>query len=208
LFKSSSAALPVAGLCLMLMGCATAVPDADSTPEPAAEQVVDAEPELNLNLSQQTPCHCTGHDDSTPDDTFLEKGYEALAGREYRDAVQYFQRYQRMESSPQADFEAAMALAYVKILPSSPYYNPGAALNTFRKLRKWNTDHMQLHPVTLLLRQSLYGFTLMDRQIADLEEDNAHLKEDKAHLKAELEKREAALKRLRELMVGQKGARS
>ena len=99
-----------------------------------------------------------------------------------------------------ASWEADIAIAYVSMLPSSPFFDANAARKSFRKLEKQLSEDMQLHPNARLMRESLEAFVVMDRHIADLENNNATLKED-------LEKREAALKRLRELTLGQKGSR-
>jgi hypothetical protein len=114
--------------------------------------------------------------------------------------VQYFQRYQRLESSPQSDWESAIAIAYVSILPRGPFYDPEAAREAFRKLRKVDTDEWELHETSQFMRQVLANFLTMYRHIDDLESANATLK-------ADLEKREDALRRLRELTLGQKGAK-
>ncbi len=67
------------------------------------------------------------------DYTFLEKGYRALLDGEYDEAMQHFQRYQRLESSPRADLEAGIAIAYVRMLPRSAFYDPVAARKDFTR---------------------------------------------------------------------------
>ncbi len=85
------------------------------------------------------------------------------------------------------------------MLPSSPFYDPDAAQRRYRRLSKQSVDGMDIHPYVLVMRESLEAFSVMNRHVADLESTNAILKED-------LAKREEALKRLRELTLGQKGS--
>ena len=119
---------------------------------------------------------------------------------EYRPPEQHFQRYQRLEKSATADWESSIAIAYISMLSSSPFYDAEAARKSYRKLKQEYADDMRVHDKTLIMAQSLESFVVMDRHIADLENNNATLKED-------LEKREEAIKRLRELTLGQRGAR-
>ena len=86
------------------------------------------------------------------------------------------------------------------MLSSSPFYDAEAARKSYRRLKQDYTEDMQVHEKTLIMAQSLESFVVLDRHIADLENNNATLKED-------LEKREEAIKRLRELTLGQRGGR-
>jgi len=155
-------------------------------------------PELTLNLPDEKTFTCV--EEVTEDYTFLEKGFSALAQGDHIEAVQHFQRYQRLEKSATAEWESSIAIAYISMLSSSPFYDAEAARKSYRKLKQEYADDMQVHDKTLIMAQSLESFVVMDRHIADLENNNATLKED-------LEKREEAIKRLRELTLGQKGAR-
>lgn len=191
-------------LALALQACTTAT-TAPPAPHPegdAASRVEqpEPEPELTLNLPDQESCRCVREDETKPDPTFLERGFAALADGDHIEAVQYFQRYQRLETSPQSDWESAIAIAYVSMLPRGPFYDPEAARESFRKLRKVDTDGWELHETSQFMRQVLANFLTMYRHIDDLESANATLK-------ADLEKREEALRRLRELTLGQKGAK-
>ena len=56
------------------------------------------------------------------DYTFLEKGLQSSEERAYLEALQYFQRYQRIEKSELATVESGIAIAYLSILPDSPYW--------------------------------------------------------------------------------------
>jgi len=164
-------------------------------PEPAEPEPV---PELTLNLPEEQDCTCV--EEVTRDYTFLEKGFSALAQGDHIEAVQHFQRYQRLEKSATAEWESSIAIAYISMLSSSPFYDAEAARKSYRKLKHEYAADMQVHDKTLIMAQSLESFVVMDRHIADLENNNTTLKED-------LEKREEAIKRLRELTLGQKGAR-
>ena len=189
------------GLALQACTTATKAPPAPQTEAsaPPAEQP-EPEPELTLNLPEQKNCTCVGDEKPKPDPTFLERGFTALADGDHIEAIQHFQRYQRLESSPQSDWESGIAIAYVSILPRGPFYDPEAAREAFRKLRKVDTDDWELHETSQFMRQVLANFLTMYRHIDDLESANATLK-------ADLEKREEALRRLRELTLGQKGAK-
>jgi hypothetical protein len=154
-------------------------------------------PELTLNLEEKK-CSCV--EQTVLDYTPLERGFTALALGQYIEAVQHFQRYQRLEKSPTADLEASIAIAYVSILPASPFYDVHEARKSYRRIREIPIDRMELHEQTLIMRQSLETFLVMERKIVEVNKDNASLK-------ADLEKREKALKRLRELALGQKGGR-
>ena len=114
--------------------------------------------------------------------------------------MQYFQRYQRLESSPQADWEAAIAIAYDSMLPRSPFYDPEAARKAYEELRGRESEEWLVHDKVLMMRDALETFAAMEREITRLESDNGILQED-------LAKREEALKRLRELTLGQKEGR-
>ena len=183
------ALLIIAGL--FLQACET-FPTAS---EPAEPEPV---PELTLNLPEEEQCTCV--EEVAADYTFLEKGFSALANGDHIEAVQHFQRYQRLEESETANWESGIAIAYVSMLSSSPFYDAEAARKSYRRLKQDYTEDMQVHEKTLIMAQSLESFVVLDRHIADLENNNATLKED-------LEKREEAIKRLRELTLGQRGGR-
>lgn len=199
---------PIA-LALLLQACATtpAPPTpAAAAPAAAAEQTAGAVapdvgkadvPELELNLPQQENCKCVAP--AAADYTFLEKGYRSLLDGEYRDAMEHFQRYQRLESSPRADLEAGIAIAYVQMLPRSSFYDPVLARSSFRVLREQNAKKLGVHDYTRLMRQSLLNLLELQDKIDELKVNNKTLKED-------LKKREEALKRLRDLTLSQKGA--
>ena len=131
-----------------------------------------------------------------PDYTFLDKGYRYLLDGEYGDAMEYFLRYQRLESSPRAQLEAGIAITYVQMLPRTNYYNPIVAGSSFRVLRKQNAKELKVHEYTRLMRQSLINMLKLQGSIDELSTSNTILQ-------ADLKKLEEALKRLRELTLSQ-----
>jgi len=179
---------------LLLQACATTpVPE-----EPAAKPDPQEVPELTLNLPEQQDCTCVATEQA--DYTFLEKGFSALVAGDHVEAVQHFQRYQRLESSPQAAWEAGIAIAYDSMLPSSPFYDQQAARKSYTRLKSEQVEGAQVHEKILLMQDSLEIFVAMQVQQSRVKGENAVLKE-------ELAKREEALKRLRELALGQKAAK-
>jgi hypothetical protein len=189
--------LPVLVLCLagaLLSGCA---PQPVAEAEPAAP--VPRNPDdvqLTLNMpAQDATCDCGSQE--TMDCTFLERGVRALAEGEHIEAVQYFQRYQRLEKSPLAQWESRLAIAYASMLPSSPFYDAEAARDSYVALQRDEPGGKKHHSI-VLMQQALETFVLMERHVEDLE-NRANM------LEGDLEKREQALKRLRELTLGQPG---
>lgn len=192
---------------LVLQACVAAVP---ATDQPAAQATVQTEvqatapeqkplAELTLNLPDQSAANCACTPATGVDRTFLDKGFSALAAGDHREAVNYFRRYQRLESSPAVDWEASIAIAYDKMLPDSPYYNWRAARESYLRLMREQPPGAPLHQQILLMRDALAIFSDLHVQINDLQKESDILTEN-------LEKREEALRRLRELTLGQKGA--
>lgn len=181
--------LATGALIFLIQACAPA-PVQEPVEAPTTEEV----PEITLNLPEENNCECVTEE--VADYTFLEKGYSALAAGDYVDAVQYFKSYQRLETSPEAIWEAGIAIAYVSSLPNSPFYSAEEARKSYLELSKQDWKSMNLHQQSLLMRQSLESSVIVERHVAELESSNATLRED-------LEKREDALKRLRELTLGQ-----
>ncbi|MEE4109193.1 MAG: hypothetical protein V2I24_07595 [Halieaceae bacterium] len=176
---------------LGLGGCTT--PPAPP-PEPPTRSPEDVKLTLNLPAGDAS-CAC----EATPaeDRTFLERGVETLAAGEYVEAVQYFQRYRRLETSPVAQWEADIAIAYASMLPSSPFFDVAAASRAYTDLQAREPEGFKHHAI-VLMQQALESFVLMDRHIEDLENRASMLEDD-------LSKREDALRRLRELTLGQPG---
>ncbi len=172
---------------LLLQACASA---------PQERPGPQAVPELTLNLPAQEKCACT---EQPPDDTFLERGFTALVAGEHVEAVRYFQRYARLESSAAADWEADIAIAFDSMLPGSPFHDPRAARKTYRRLQKRYSNDWQVHEKVLLMRDSLAALLENHHRVEDMETEIDGLRE-------ELARREEALRRLRELTLGQKAA--
>lgn len=186
--------------------------------QPATAEVVAAaaqspaanapEPELTLNLTPQD-CACADQDavQSRPGaegasprpPTALEQGFSSLAAGEYVEAVQFFQSYKKKQDSATANWESGIGIAYVSMLSNSPLYDADAARKSYRRLKKQLRPEMRPHQQSLLMNQALESFVVMERHISDLESTVATLKKD-------LQKREEAIKRLRELTLGQKGS--
>ncbi|MEE4190038.1 MAG: hypothetical protein V2I66_00580 [Halieaceae bacterium] len=165
--------------------------------QPEKEQVAAAEtagedvPELNLNLPGPD-CACQVEQDNY---TFLERGLQSIEERAYLEALQYFQRYQRIEKSELAAVESGIAIAYLSILPDSPIFDRDAARDAYTRLQPRITDDMKLHTEVQLMQASMDSFLDMYTQVDRLKQTNFSLR-------AELEKREEAIKRLRDLTLG------
>jgi tetratricopeptide (TPR) repeat protein len=189
----------------LLQACASApetVPEsavavAPAADDPPAKSQRVSVSELTLNLPEQTADSCNCGPQVGVDRTFLEKGFANLAAGDYREAVNYFRRYQRLESSPGADWEANIAVAYVKMMPQSPYYNWRASRESYLRLMRAQPTGIQLHQQIVLMRDMLAILIDLHVRLNDLQSENAVITEN-------LEKREEALRRLRELMLGQK----
>ena len=201
-------AIYAAAAVLTLSACANsgqALPP-PSPPQASAPLTADAAaadqpvPELNLNLPGAEKCDCPVAA-SREDFTFLEKGYKALLDGEYETAMENFQRYQRLESSARVDLEAGLAIAYLRMLPRGPYYNPELARTSFKVLREQDAKQLKVHDYVRLMRQALLNMLKLQAEEQAQEQKNQALQ-------AELKKREEALKRLRELTLGQKAPAS
>lgn len=191
--------LPAAlALVALIQACAVAPPAENVAVVPAVTAVVEEKPapELTLNLPEHSSAACDCEPVVAVDRNFLDKGISALVAGDHREAVNYFRRYQRLESSPGVDWEASIAVAYVKMLPDSPYYNWRAARESYLRLMREPPQGVQLHEQIVLMRDALAVFSDLHMQINDLQSENATLNES-------LEKREEALRRLRELTLGQ-----
>jgi len=187
-------------LLVLLQACAqtpTEPQPPQSTVAVSDTAAVEEVPEIILNLPDGSTCAC--EEEAKADYTFLEKGFVSMARGDHEEAMEYFRRYRRLESSAAAAWEAAIAIAFVKSLGDSPYHDAEEARKSYRELVKEDWRSMQLHEQTLLMRQSLENFRDMDRKIDSLKETNRSLRDD-------LKKREEAIQRLRELTLGQPAA--
>jgi hypothetical protein len=174
---------------LLLQACASGSPAIDS-PQ------VSGSNEITLNLPDQTLASCVDDQNVGVDYTYLEKGFSAMVAGDNVEAVNYFRRYQRLESSPGADWEAGIAIAYEKMLPDSPYYNWRAAADAYRRLMRRVPEGIELNQQVLILGGTLAVLVELHDYIDELQNEKDDLSEN-------LEKREEALKRLRELILGQ-----
>lgn len=162
--------------------------------QPVHEENASSEedvPELNLNLPSGG-CQCAEQQDNF---TFLERGLLSLEQRDYLEALQHFQNYQRIEKTDLANLEAGIAIAYLSILPDSPIFDRDAARDSYSDLRKSITQETVLNRDVELMHDSLESFLDLYGQIDRLKKTNADLR-------AELQKREEAIKRLRDLTLG------
>ena len=174
---------------LLLQACASGSPAIDSAK-------VSGSNEITLNLPDQTLAPCVDDQNVGVDYTYLEKGFSAMVAGDNVEAVSYFRRYQRLESSPGADWEAGIAIAYEKMLPDSPYYNWRAAADAYRRLMRRVPEGIELNQQVLILGGTLAVLVELHDYIDELQNEKDDLSEN-------LEKREEALKRLRELILGQ-----
>lgn len=182
---------------LLLQACASTSPTGDESATGQAQGDGEVVPELTLNLPDDSIAPCPVGEGN--DYTLLDRGFSALVAGQYIDAVTYFQRYQRLESSARAQWEAEIAIAYNSILPQSPFYDAAAARKSWQHLKDEQPRDVVIHEKVLMMRDALAAFAAMEIQIRALRNDNARLS-------ADLEKREEAIRRLRELTLGQKGA--
>lgn len=196
LFSRTRTRRAVYALCwvVLLGGCATSSVEVGQNNGDQPEAGGTEEPELTLNLPEQGEVECTDKPDR--DLTFLERGLGALAAGDHIEAVQHFQRYARLESSAIANWESGIAIAYDSMLPQSPFYDARAASLSYAELQAQDVATEQAHPQVLVMREALATFSALHAEIGELKVDNAELQEN-------LAKREEALKRLRELTLGQ-----
>jgi len=199
LHTSHKVPLVAAAFTLLLQACATA--------PPAGEQKVGGEespvPEFKLNLPEQPDSSCAHCVEPAVEHNLLEKGFRALVAGDHREAVNYFRRYQRLEASPAVDWEAEIAVTYDKMFPNSPYYNSKAASESYHRLKRQQPEGVEIHETILMMRDALAIFVALHQKIDDQQDENDVLAEKNEILAENLEKREEALKRLRELTLGQ-----
>ena len=167
--------------------------------EAAAPEPAGPKPELTLDLN---PKECDCQAELTPPAlTSLDKGFKAMSTGDYVEAVQHFKRHRKRQDTATASWEAGIGIAYASMMTNSPLYDAEAARKSYRRLKKKPIAEMRPRPhqQSILMAEALETFVVMDRHISDLESTNATLKKD-------LQKREEAIKRLRELTLGQTGS--
>ena len=149
-----------------------------------------------LAKSEEEDSENIGIAETTTKSTFLDQGISALAIGEHISAVQLFQRHAWQNDSLIANWEASIAIAYVSMLPGSPFYDMEAVRISYTQLAAWSIDSASASSQIILMRDAIDAFISLDRRLADLERDNELLEEN-------LATRERALRRLRELTLGQ-----
>jgi hypothetical protein len=179
--------LPLTGalaITLALGGCASAPKPA---PEPAPKPTPPAPAELNIPLpATEEGCDCTEVTAAT--ENYFDRGVRALAARDYERARVYFERH-RGSDEPQAIREADVGIAFVTLLSQS-----GDAVGDDAGASGVD-ERAEVMILALAAIQSL------ESQLSTLQQLNDALSGD-------LRKREEALKRLRDLTLGQpEGAR-
>lgn len=169
---------------LALGGCASAPAPA---PEPQPEPTPPAPSELNIPLpNSEAGCDCPAADAVV--ENYFDRGVRALAARDYDRARVYFKRH-RDSDEPQAVREADVGIAFVTLLSQSehaPADDAGAS---------GVDERAEVMILALAAIETLEGQLAMLQQLNDA-------------LNSDLAKREEALKRLRDLTLGQpEGAR-
>ena len=168
---------------VLLAGCQTA---------PVAEQEVSAPvktssavmsetlPELNIPESMgDASCDCSEMA-AVPDETYFDRGVRALAARDYAQALSYFERHADAEPN-NAQREAKIGLAFIAVLRAD-----GSDGSSSQAL----DERAEIMSLALAL------LTQFEDRVSELGRKNSKLASD-------LEKREAVLRRLRELTLGQ-----
>lgn len=160
---------------------------------PSNESEVMLEPELVLNMPTDSTVCVEGE---AIEATFFDKGFTYLLAGRHVEAVTSFQRYRDRQGTPVAQWEAGIAIAYDSMMPGSPFYDPEAARISYARLEGTQPQAERVHERVLMMRDALAIFAEMSERISDLRSDNRELDES-------LQLREEAIKRLRELTLGQ-----
>ena len=168
---------------VLLIGCQTApVAEEEASASIETSPAVESEtlPELNIPESiVDASCDCS-EVVAEPEETYFDRGVRALAARDYAQALSYFERHAQRESE-NAQREAEIGLAFIAVLRADRSdANSSQALD----------DRAEIMSLALAL------LTQLEDRVSELGKKNSKLASD-------LEKREAVLKRLRELTLGQ-----
>ena len=168
---------------VLLVGCQT-TPVAEeqaSAPVEASPAVVrETLPELNIPESiVDAGCDCS-EAVADPEETYFDRGVRALAARDYAQALSYFERHADAEND-NAQREAEIGLAFIAVL---------------RADRKDSNSSQALDDRAEIMSLALALLTQLEDRVSELGKKNSKLASD-------LQKREAVLKRLRELTLGQ-----
>jgi len=162
-------------LLVTLAGCA-------SSPVPDTELDAVLDSEINLHLPIDEPedfsCECV----AAPSENYFDRGVRALAARDYPQAKIYFEEH-RLSAGEGADREADVGLAFVALLSvevseSHPAYSASG-----------------IDERAEVMTLALAAVTVLEDRLKALTALNEALSTD-------LERREDALKRLRDLTLG------
>jgi len=162
-------------IALLLTGCG-------STPE--APSVVDgpAETELTLNLPEPSAQSCDCETLAVATENYFDRGMRALAARDYVQALHYFERH-RDDGEETGRREAEAAIAFVTLITEVVGGDGAGQAGVVDERAE-------------LMELALAAAASFERRIATVDALNRALSKD-------LEKREEALKRLRDLTLGQ-----
>lgn len=166
-------AVACAVLTLTLIGCA-------SSPVPEPEPILDSQ--INLHLPIDEPddfsCQCV----VAPSENYFDRGVRALAARDYPQAKIYFDEH-RVSDAEDAEREADIGLAFVALLSLEVSENHPA----------YSASGIDERAEVMVL--ALAAVTVLEDRLKALTALNQALSTD-------LERREDALKRLRDLALG------
>ena len=168
---------------VLLVGCQTA-PVAEEEVSASVEAypavVSETQPELNIPESiVDVSCDCS-EVVAEPVETYFDRGVRALAARDYAQALSYFESHAEAESD-NAQREAEIGLAFIAVL---------------RADRNDGSSSQALDDRAEIMSLALAVLTQLEDRVSELGKKNSKLASD-------LKKREAVLKRLRELTLGQ-----
>jgi len=168
---------------MLMVGCAS------KSFENSRHHSMNASHDSHLNEKE-----CMALSDSAA--SFLEKGFQALAQGEHISAAQFFQSHAWQKETAVSSWEASIAIAYMSMLPGSPFYDMEAVRDSYNKMNIWSIDDSTINYQIILMRDAIDAFVSLNLRLIDLERDNDLLEDN-------LAKRESALRRLRELTLGQ-----
>mgnify|MGYP001356607934 FL=1 len=167
----------------VLLGCQTAQVSTDArmaTEDQTADPSVEQLPELNLpEPLLEASCDCSDVE-IVSEETYFDRAMRALAARDFEQASLYFTRHAAATDSVESR-EADVGLALIALLSSNP---------------SMTDDSQALDDRAEVLALALSLVRQLENRVSVLEKRNVKLASD-------LEKREAVLKRLRELTLGQ-----
>lgn len=168
---------------VLLGGCQTtpvAEEQASAPVEVSPAVVSETLPELNIPESiVDAGCDCS-EVVADPEETYFDRGVRALAARDYAQALSYFESHADAEND-NAQREAEIGLAFIAVL---------------RADRKASNSSQALDDRAEIMSLALALLTQLEDRVSELGKKNSKLASD-------LQKREAVLKRLRELTLGQ-----